>query len=206
VRRVLLALALVLVVGCTSSAPPDDAALARSAVLDVADLGRGWRSVPAAAGESIHRACGVAGAREETASVDSRRFLRGRDAVEGQVSLWTDARAAQAFLRRMSAPATTTCIRRHLIRSGRRFYDRVDVTAEPLAASPFGDAAVARRFHISSHADGFTATSYVDAVVVRTGRAVAAFTFVRAGAPIEARRDAVVRPVLARLGGRDALA
>jgi hypothetical protein len=178
VRRVLLALLLVLVVGCSADGGPDDVALARSAVVTAADLGRGWRAVEPAKVETIAEHC--PGFHQPTGTAHSPRFIHRQATVESSVAVWVDEAAAQRELRQSITETTLRCVEGMIARSARQATPKVDdveVHASRASVRSYGDARAGVEALVAVTRGPDVRIYHLVSVFVRSGRTLLQFSF-----------------------------
>jgi hypothetical protein len=174
----------------TPTAQPD-AATARAALVRLSDFPAGWRSRPDDANDFR---CPAVAAVEARPYAKSARFepQDGSGAAQHEVSLFANARAADAALDALASPRTLGCFAQQGEQSVRRQVaagtEVGHVTAARLAnVAPSGDRTTGARLSYPVSANGTTTTVYEDFSFTRVGRGLSLFAFVAQGTPPDAK-------------------
>lgn len=160
-----------------------DVALAKRALVRLADLPGGWTED----GHTVTRLqCGALQVfHGASALVRSKRMTQEHLGVQERVAVYATVAGARAALRRLDSPTAADCLRREL---QRHVSDESGGPARParlVRAERLGPTATARRYISASISSYGKVIGYIDAVHVRVGRALGALVLVSGPAPPE---------------------
>lgn len=186
-----------------------DQAIADAAVLKLSDFEPGWRADPPDEddGPEMTDVCDGFDM-DESAKADSKKFVRDDAEIENTVAVFTSEAEAEEFIATYGSDETADCVRDFMNEQVRKSMladpdapdlDDVTVNLGQASVGDYGDEAAAYQMEISVEASGFAIDFYIDAILVRSGRALALFTFADISSPLEEPREDVIASVLGRL-------
>jgi hypothetical protein len=218
VRRVVGAIALVVLAGCgaasahgteplpgtiRSGTSLSDGRIARDARLRLTDLPPGWKTIPKPSLFAGLSCPGLSGAKSATsARMTSPEFQLGQAEAVSAAYVYATSAAAKHWFGQLSSAKTRACIgnsvRRILGAAERPRGVDVAVTTRRAIVVPVGDERVADRISIRLSALGASERAYLDLVFVRAGRGIAAFSLADVGTVFQLETQ-VVQTVVGRL-------
>jgi len=170
-----------------TTAAQSDEAIARAALVRLADFPAGWRARPDDANDFR---CPATAAVEAHPYAKSDRFEPpdGQGAVQHEVSMFASVSAADDALDALASSETLDCFARQGEQGVRRQVSAGTTVGHVTAAqlvnvAPTGDRTAGARLTYPVSANGVTTTIYEDFSFTRVGRGLSLFAFVAQGAP-----------------------